>query len=77
MDALQSGRITGNPECAGINPDECCALIPGHENGFEQHALTSDRMLLIIAPIAEVKDAAGLVAMTPWLKLYPAGILYP
>jgi hypothetical protein len=34
-------------------------------------------MLLIIAPIAEVKDAAGLVAMTPWLKLYPAGILYP
>ena len=23
------------------------------------------------------EDAAGLVAMTPWLKLYPAGILYP
>jgi hypothetical protein len=22
------------------------------------------------------EDAAGLVAMTPWLKLYPAGILY-
>jgi hypothetical protein len=34
-------------------------------------------MSQMIVPIAEVKDAAGLVAMTPWLKLYPAGILYP
>jgi hypothetical protein len=64
-------------QCAGINPDECRALLPGHENGFEREALTSNRMSLIIFPIAEVKDAAGLAAMTPWLKLYPAGILYP
>jgi hypothetical protein len=32
-------------------------------------------MSLIIVPIAEMEDAVGLVAMTPWLKLYPAGIL--
>ena len=23
------------------------------------------------------KDAAGLVALTPWIKLYPAGAMYP
>ena len=31
----------------------------------------------MILPIAEVKDAVGLAAKTPWIKLYPAGILYP
>jgi len=34
-------------------------------------------MFLSILSIAEVKDAAGLAAMTPWLKLYLAGVLYP
>jgi len=31
----------------------------------------------MISPIAEMKDAVGLAAKTPWIKLYPAGILYP
>ena len=28
----------------------------------------------MILPIAEMKDAVGLAAKTPWIKLYPAGI---
>lgn len=31
----------------------------------------------MILSIALGEDAAGLAAMTPSIKLYPAGILYP
>ena len=39
--------------------------------------LTSNRMFLMILPIADMEDAVGLAAKTPWIKLYPARILYP
>lgn len=61
----------------GANLNERCALIPGHENGVEWLTLTAQTDVPDDSAHRRGEDAAGLVAMTPWLKLYPAGILYP
>ena len=66
---------------AGVRRDktltECCALIPGHENGFERASVDIRSDVFDYLAHRRGEDAAGLAAMTPWLKLYPAGILYP
>lgn len=39
--------------------------------------LTSNRMFLMILPIADMKDAVGLAAKTPWINCTPLAFCIP
>ena len=49
------GELSAMVRAPGYNPHECCALIPGHENGFEVFSLTSQQPSGMIVSIAEVR----------------------